>query len=61
MNDKIKHFYWRAGFGLSALEWQQKQNWTVKQAVNDLFEKAKKLKRPFWKILRLDTIFLVIG
>lgn len=44
MNDKIKHLYWRAGFGLSALEWQQKQNWTIKQAVNDLFEKAKKVE-----------------
>lgn len=41
MNDKIKHLYWRAGFGLSPQEWQQKQNWTVKQAVDDLFAKAK--------------------
>lgn len=45
MNDKIKHLYWRAGFGLSPQEWQQKQNWTVQQAVNELFTSAKNVPK----------------
>lgn len=44
MNEKIKHLYWRAGFGLSPQEWQQQQNQTVQQAVNELFAKAKQVE-----------------
>ncbi len=40
-NEKmIQHIYWRAGFGLSPTEWQQKKSWTKKKAINDLFTKA---------------------
>ena len=38
--EKIKHLYWRAGFGLSIQEWEQQQNMSVSQAVNKLFKKA---------------------
>lgn len=41
MSNKIKHLYWRAGFGLSPEEWQQRQNWSIKQAVDALFAEAK--------------------
>ncbi len=44
MNEKIKHLYWRAGFGLSPQEWQKKQNDTVKQAVDELFAQTKQAK-----------------
>ncbi|MCB0629381.1 MAG: DUF1800 domain-containing protein [Saprospiraceae bacterium] len=37
---RIKHLYWRAGFGLSPDAWQQRQNWEVAQAVDQLFEEA---------------------
>lgn len=36
----IQHLYWRAGFGLSPREWAERQNWTIDQAINDLFAKA---------------------
>lgn len=42
--EKIKHLYWRAGFGLSPTEWQRKQNWTVQEAVDSLFQEAKRAK-----------------
>lgn len=38
--EKIKHLYWRAGFGLSIQEWEQKRNMPVSQAVDELFSKA---------------------
>ena len=44
MSNKIKHLYWRAGFGLSPEEWQQRQNWSVSKAVDALFAEAKKSK-----------------
>ena len=44
MKDKIKHLYWRAGFGLSPEEWQQRQNWSVAKAVDALFAEVKKTK-----------------
>ncbi len=44
MKDKIKHLYWRAGFGLSPSEWQERQNWPVSKAVDALFAEAKKSK-----------------
>ncbi len=42
--NKIKHLYARAGFGLSANEWKERRNWTVNHAINDLFAKAKTIK-----------------
>ena len=38
--EKIKHLYWRAGFGLSIQEWEQKQGISVPQAVEELFANA---------------------
>lgn len=37
----IQHLYWRAGFGLSPAEWQQKQQWSVARALDELFAQAK--------------------
>ncbi len=42
--EKIRHLYWRAGFGLSPAEWQERRQWTVEQAVNHLFAEAKKVQ-----------------
>jgi len=39
--DKIKHLYGRAGFGLSLKEWERKQQWSVSQAVDELFKQAQ--------------------
>lgn len=39
---KIHHLYWRAGFGLSPAEWQEKRSWPVRKAVDDLFLAAGK-------------------
>lgn len=39
---QLLHLYRRAGFGLSPAEWQSRRLWTVEQAVNNLFERAKK-------------------
>lgn len=39
--DKIKHLYWRAGFGLSIKEWERKQQWSVTKAVDELFKQAQ--------------------
>ncbi len=38
---KLHHLYQRAGFGLSPAEWQRRQNWTIDQAVDDLFREAE--------------------
>ncbi|GJM33524.1 MAG: hypothetical protein DHS20C18_25250 [Saprospiraceae bacterium] len=35
--EKIRHLYWRAGFGLSLEEWQNKRNWPITKAVDELF------------------------
>jgi uncharacterized protein (DUF1800 family) len=37
---QLLHLYRRAGFGLSPAEWQTRRNWTLDQAVNDLFRRA---------------------
>jgi len=36
----LKHLYNRAAFGLSLQEWQNRQNWSVAQAVEHLFQNA---------------------
>ncbi len=41
---KIKHLYSRAGFGIRYSELKQKGNWTIKRAVDDLFEGSEKFK-----------------
>lgn len=33
---KLKHLYWRAGFGLSLKEWEFRKNWTLDQAIDSL-------------------------
>jgi uncharacterized protein (DUF1800 family) len=38
---RIKHIYWRAGFGLSPGVWQERRNWSVEQAVDQLFSQAE--------------------
>jgi len=43
-NEKIKHLYWRAGFGLSPSEWQERQDWSVAKAVDALFREAKRAR-----------------
>lgn len=37
---RLKHLYWRAGFGLSPAAWQQRRDWTVQRAVEQLFDEA---------------------
>ena len=39
--EKIKHLYWRAGFGLSPAEWQQKKAWPISKAIEELFTQAR--------------------
>lgn len=39
-NSNIQHLFWRAGFGLSPKEWQERQDWSVPQAVDYLFQEA---------------------
>lgn len=39
--EKIKHLYWRAGFGLSPAEWQQKKDWPISKAIDELFAQAR--------------------
>jgi uncharacterized protein (DUF1800 family) len=41
---KINHLYWRAGFGLSPAEWEQKKNWPISRAVDELFGDARRAK-----------------
>ena len=43
--EKIKHLYWRAGFGLSPEEWKNNKDLSINQAVAQLFNKAKKVKK----------------
>jgi uncharacterized protein (DUF1800 family) len=38
---KIKHLYWRAGFGLSPQEWEERKNWSIAKTVDQLFREAK--------------------
>lgn len=44
---KINHLYWRAGFGLSAEEWSQKQSVRLDACINELFEQAKQKEQIF--------------
>ncbi len=39
--DKIKHLYWRAGFGLSLSELENRKNWSISKAVQTLLAEAK--------------------
>lgn len=41
---KIQHLYWRAGFGLSPKEFQQKRKQPLDKAIKDLFKAAKKIQ-----------------
>jgi uncharacterized protein (DUF1800 family) len=47
---KLQHLYWRAGFGLSPQEWQVRRNWSIEQAVDDLFERAKTIQP--WEVTK---------
>jgi uncharacterized protein (DUF1800 family) len=38
---KINHLYWRAGFGLSPAEWEEKKDWPLTKAVEELFADAR--------------------
>ena len=38
--EKLHHLYWRAGFGLTPREWQDRQAFTLQQAVDQLFRDA---------------------
>lgn len=38
--DKIKHLYWRSGFGLSPAEWKKVQSQSLEQAINQVFNTA---------------------
>lgn len=40
----IQHLYWRAGFGLSPEEWLARKNWSIDQAIDQLFAEAEKVK-----------------
>lgn len=40
--EKIKHLYHRAGFGFGPAQWQEKRNWPVSRAVEELFSEARK-------------------
>jgi uncharacterized protein (DUF1800 family) len=42
--EKIKHLYWRAGFGMSPQEWLATESLTLNQAIKQLFDKAKPTK-----------------
>lgn len=39
---KIKHLFWRSGFGLTPLEWEKRKNWTTSKSVEFIFEKARR-------------------
>lgn len=41
---KIQHLYWRAGFGLSPKEFQQKRKQSLSKVIKDLFKAAKKIQ-----------------
>lgn len=38
---KIKHLYWRAGFGLSPREYRDRKDWSVQRAVDHLFAESQ--------------------
>lgn len=40
----INHLYWRAGFGLSPEEWQERKDWSRKKAVDQLFAQTNRAK-----------------
>ncbi|MEM1357976.1 MAG: DUF1800 domain-containing protein [Bacteroidota bacterium] len=40
----LHHLYWRAGFGLSPQEWTKRQNWSIDQAIDDLFTQVQRSK-----------------
>lgn len=42
MQQKIKHLYWRTGFGLTPTDWEQRRNWPIQRAVDEVFTEAKK-------------------
>lgn len=42
-NAQLMHLYWRAGFGLSFSEWQQRKNWTRGEAIEELFKDAEQV------------------
>ena len=55
---KIKHLYWRAGFGLSPQQVQKKGNQSIEKAVNDLFKDSQKInavKMPYYNMPSLQT------
>ncbi len=41
---KLNHLYWRAGFGLGPAEWEQKKDWPISRAVNELFSQARQAR-----------------
>lgn len=41
--EKIKHLYWRAGFGMSPQEWEKAENLTLDQAIKELFNQVKSI------------------
>jgi uncharacterized protein (DUF1800 family) len=50
---QIQHLYWRAGFGLSPKEFQQKRKQPLNKVIKDLFKAAKKIqpvKIPYYNI-----------
>jgi uncharacterized protein (DUF1800 family) len=44
-SEKIKHLYWRAGFGLSPKQWQERRTWRVERAVDQLFSEVDEARR----------------
>jgi uncharacterized protein (DUF1800 family) len=42
--EKIRHLYWRAGFGLSPDEWRERRNWPIEKAIKELFDQASRAK-----------------
>jgi uncharacterized protein (DUF1800 family) len=42
--EKIRHLYWRAGFGLSPEEWRERRNWPLEKAIDELFKQANQAK-----------------
>ena len=43
--DKIKHLFWRSGFGLSPKEWEIAKDQSLSQALDQIFSKAAKAKK----------------
>ncbi len=42
---KIKHFYWRSGFGLSPKEWKAVKNKPLESVIDDIFKKALSVQK----------------